>query len=116
MQTLPPMLPPSGNQKIWAMLSHLSGFIGVPFILPLVVYFAMRRESDYIAGNAASALNFHLSCFIYVICCVPLCYLLIGIPLIIAVAIASLILSIVAAIKASDGYCYHYPLSIPFFR
>jgi len=36
---------PSGNDKIWAMLSHLSIFFGVGIILPLIVYLAMRKES-----------------------------------------------------------------------
>lgn len=108
--------PPSGNHKIWGILSHLSGFIGVGFILPLVVYFAMRDDSEYVAANARAALNFHLSLLIYGLCCIPLIFVLIGIPLLIVLGLGSLVLSIIAAIKASDGGCYHYPLCIPFFR
>ena len=117
MQTdVPPPIPPNGNHKIWSILSHLSGFIGVGFILPLVVYFAMRQESDYVACNARSALNFHLSLLVYCICCIPLIFVLIGIPLLIILGLCSLVLSIIAAVKASEGECYHYPLCIPFFR
>jgi len=115
MNDVPPIVTPSGNHKIWSMLCHLSGFIGVGFILPLVVYFAMRRESEYVACNARSALNFHLSLLIYGICCIPLIFVLIGIPLLIVMALASFVLSIVAAVKASNGECFHYPLCIPFF-
>ncbi len=107
---------PSGNDKIWSILCHLSGFIGVPFILPLVVWLAMRRESAYVGQNAAAALNFHLSLILYGICCIPLAFVLIGIPLLILLILASLILSIVAAVKASEGEIFHYPLAIPFFR
>jgi len=115
MDTPPPVRVPTGNDKIWSILSHLSGFIGVPFILPLVVWLAMRKESAYVGQNAAAALNFHLSLIIYGICCIPLVFVLIGIPLLILLALASLILSIIAAVKASDGAVFKYPLAIPFF-
>jgi len=103
---------PRGNDKIWSILCHLSGFLGVGFILPLVVYLAMKGDSDYVRENAKEALNFHLSVLIYSLCCIPLLFVLIGIPLLIALGIASLILSIIAAMKASDNGCYRYPFTI----
>ena len=105
-------LAPTGNDKIWSMLSHLSALIGVGIILPLVVYLAMRRESDYVTANAREALNFHISIFIYCLCCIPLAFILIGIPLLILIGLGSLVLAIVAAVKASDGLCYRYPLTL----
>lgn len=105
-------LTPKGNEKIWSMLSHLSALLGVGFILPLVVYLAMRQESKYVAENAREALNFHLSVLIYCLCCVPLVFILIGIPLLIIIGVGSLVLAIVATIKASDGHCYRYPLTL----
>jgi uncharacterized protein len=101
---------PKGNDKIWSMLSHLSALFGVGLILPLVVYLAMRHESEYVAVNAKEALNFHISVYLYILCCIPLAFILIGIPLIILVALASFVLAIIATIKAADGQCYHYPL------
>lgn len=101
-----------GNEKIWSMLSHLSAILGVGFVLPLVVYLAMRRESSYVAENAREALNFHISVLIYCLCCVPLVFVLIGIPLLIIIGVGSLILAIIATVKASDGQCYRYPLTL----
>jgi uncharacterized Tic20 family protein len=103
---------PSGNAKIWSVLSHLSGFLGVGFILPLVIYLAMRKESAYVAQNAREALNFHISVLIYAICCIPLVFIIVGIPMLLALGGASLVLAIIAAVKASDGECYHYPLTL----
>jgi uncharacterized Tic20 family protein len=103
---------PSGNDKIWSVLSHLSGFLGVAFILPLVIYLAMRKESAYVAQNAREALNFHISVLIYAICCIPLVFVIIGIPMLLALVGASLVLAIIAAVKASDGECYRYPLTL----
>ena len=104
--------PARGNEKIWSMLSHLSALLGVGFILPLVVYLAMRKESEHVACNAREALNFHISLLIYGICCIPLVFLLIGIPLLILLGVAGLVFAIIAAVKASGGECYHYPLTL----
>jgi len=104
--------PAHGNEKIWSMLSHLSMFFGVGFILPLVVYLAMRKESDYVACNAREALNFHISLLIYGLCCVPLIFIVIGVPLLILLGLGSLVYAIIAAVKASEGRCYYYPLTV----
>jgi len=34
------------------------------------------------------------------------------VPLLIVIALAGFVLAIVAAVKASDGGCYHYPLTL----
>jgi uncharacterized Tic20 family protein len=107
---------PTGNDKIWSILSHLSALIGVGFILPLVVYLAMRGESEYVARNAKEALNFHISILIYCLCCVPLVFILIGVPLIIIIGLSSLVLAIIAAVKASHGEIYRYPLTLRLVR
>ena len=72
----------------------------------------MRKESEYVASNAREALNFHISVLIYALCCIPLVFILIGIPLLIVLGLGSLVLAIIATIKASDGLCYHYPLTL----
>jgi uncharacterized Tic20 family protein len=113
METPPPPPAPSGNHKIWSILCHLSTFLGIGYILlPLVVYLAMKDESDYVHSNASEALNFHLSLLIYGLCCIPLIFIVIGIPILILLWIGSLVFSIVAAIRASDGKTYHYPLTL----
>jgi uncharacterized Tic20 family protein len=107
---------PSGTDKIWAILSHVSGFLGVPFILPLVIYLAMKKESAYVASNAREALNFHLSLIIYGIGCGLVALTVIGLPVAVILcailAIASLVFSIIAAIRANEGSVYVYPLSL----
>ena len=111
-QIEPPRIGLTGSDRIWIVLSHLSPLLGVPFLLPLVVYLVMRNESPIVANNAREALNFHISLIIYVALCFPLTLILIGIPLLFVISIGSLILSIVAAVKGSDGVEYHYPACI----
>ncbi len=110
----PPVLvhAPSGNDKLWSVLCHLSGFIGAPILIPLIVYLVMKDDSPFVRRHAREALNFHLSLLIYGLLCIPLVFIFVGVPLLIALWIASLVLAIVATIKAGDGKAYAYPLTI----
>lgn len=115
----PPPVPvivsaPSGNDRLWSVFCHLSALLGVGFVFPLVVYLVMKDESPFVRAHAAEALNFHLSLLIYSLCCVPLVFVFVGVPLLFALGIAALVFSIVAAMKTSDGVVYRYPLSIRF--
>src|SRR5476649_735388 len=99
---LPPVtLPDQDNDKLLAILCHVSPFLGVPFILPLIVYLVKRGESELVAAHAKEVLNFHISLVIYFICAIPLC--LINIPIVVALGLLSFICAIVAAIRASEG-------------
>ena len=69
-------------------------------------------QTEYVATNAREALNFHITVLIYGLCCIPLVFILIGIPLLIVLGLGSLVLAIIATIKASDGQCYRYPLTL----
>jgi len=107
---------PRGSDKIWSILCHVSALLGTGLVLPLIVYFAMRGESDYVTANAREALNFHLSVLLYGLCCLPLLLIAIGGPLLALLGLASLVLAIIAAIKASEGGAYHYPLTLQFVK
>src|SRR5882724_8161628 len=78
----------------------------------LIIYLVKKGESEKITAHAREALNFHISLFIYGFCSVLLCVIFIGIPLLFALAIMALVLPIVAAVKASDGGFYRYPLTL----
>jgi uncharacterized Tic20 family protein len=119
MDTPNPRLPPvpiSSDEKIWAIACHLSLLIGVGFLLPFIVWLAKRHDSPVVTAHAAAALNFHISIILYAILCIPLVFLLIGIPLLALLGIGSVVLAIVAAVEASNGGFFHYPLCIPIFR
>lgn len=110
---LVPLQPrPSSHDKLWAVLCHLSGFFGVPFLLPLIVYLVMRGESPFVAAQARETLNFHLSLIIYGLLCLPLTFIVIGIPLLILLGLAGLVFAIIAALKVSEGGSYRYPFTI----
>jgi uncharacterized protein len=115
-QTPPPLESANGNDKLWSIFCHLSALVGVGIVLPLIVYLVMRKESAYVAANARSAFNFHLSVLLYGIICIPLIFIGIGGFLLLIIAVGSFILAIIAAVKAYEGNIYNYPLTIPFFH
>lgn len=94
--------------------------LGIGFLLPLIIWLVKREDSPLVAAHAREALNFHLSLAIYSIAAVILSFalfcFLIGFPVLLILGLGSVILAILAAIEASNGGFFHYPLTIPFFR
>lgn len=107
----------SKDERMWAMLCHLSGFAGylVPFgniIGPLVIWLIKKDQYAFVDDQGKEALNFQISIMIWAAVAIALCFVIIGIPLLIAVIIFSVVMTIVAAIKANEGEYYRYPLTI----
>jgi len=121
-QGSPPAKGKNNEEYTWGMACHLSAlaaFIGIPFghiLGPLVVWLIKRDQFPFVDAQGKEALNFQISMTIYAIVAFILCFVLIGIPLLIAIGILDLILVIVAAVKASTGQSYRYPLAIRFIR
>ena len=120
---------PSPGSRNWAAFAHLSTFsalVGVPFgniIGPLVIWLATRREDAYAERHAREALNFNLSLSLYglmlVVAGTVLLVVVIGLAVLLVAVLyffvfffVWLILSIVAAIAASRGEEYTYPLTM----
>ena len=104
--------PVATSDKALMILCHLSAFLGAAFLLPFIVWLVKRHDPDMVGAHAAEALNFHLSLLIYGILLIPFCLIWVGIPVLIAMGIASVVLAIIAAVKAGDGVLYRYPLTI----
>jgi uncharacterized protein len=100
------------------MLAHLSALAGLIMPLlgivigPLVVWLARRDESSFVAEHAREALNFNISVLIGAVVCGLLMLVFVGFLLGTALFIAWLVMTLVAAIKASEGEIYHYPFSL----
>lgn len=126
------------EQHNWAMICHLSAlaiFLPiVPFgniVGPLVVWLWKRHDVPGVNEHGRAALNFHLSIVIYLL----VAGLFIALPLFVlsfvpfaafvtipalfllallggALLLAEIILTVVAALKASDGKHYDYPFTL----
>lgn len=112
--TAVPITPDSRN---WAVIGHLSAFIqflGIPaFVGPLVVWL-MRKDDPFSADQAKEALNFNISIMIYGILSALAILLLVGLILLPIVVIGWFVLTIVAAVNASNSVAYRYPMTIRF--
>ena len=111
----------SETERNWSMLCHLSAFAGFffPFggiIGPLICWLTRKDESIWIDENGKSSLNFQLSILLYMILVFPLCFIIVGIPLMVALVFLKVLCIIIASVKASKGEEFRYPLSIPFIQ
>ena len=111
------IVPLTADDKTWGMIAHLSALAGfvIPFgnvIGPLVVWLIKKDTMPFVAEQGKEALNFQITVFIAVMICIPLMFILIGIPLMFVVGIGALVLSIIAAIKAQNGENYRYPFAL----
>jgi uncharacterized Tic20 family protein len=114
-----------GIQKdTYIVLMHLSQFAGflVPglgFILPIVLWLVNAKEYPEVDRHGKNITNFMISMLIYAtiagIFCITIIGIVIGLPMLIIIAILEIVFIIIAAIKASNGEYWKYPLSITFF-
>lgn len=107
----------AAEERTWAMLAHLSAFstFVVPFgsiLGPLLVWLIKKDTMPFAADQAKEALNFNITVLIAVVASLILFLVIVGIPLLIVVSVAWLVLTIVAAVQANSGIAYRYPLTL----
>ncbi len=112
---------PDKEERTWGMFCHLVVFLGliIPFatiIGPLVIWMIKRDEMPFVEDQGKESLNFQITMMLATIVSALLMFVLIGFVLIFVVIIFQLIVVIIASIKANEGVCYRYPLSIRFIK
>jgi len=105
----------------WAMFLHLSLLVGfvVPLLgllVPILIWQMKKAELPGIDAHGKMAVNWIISEIIYAVICVFLIFVIVGIPLLLALGIIAIIFPIVAGIKANNGEVWKYPLSISFLK
>jgi hypothetical protein len=111
----------SETERNWSMFCHLSAFAGFffPFggvIGPLICWLTRRDESSWVNINGKASLNFQLSMLLYIVLAIPLCFIIIGIPIVILLGTLKVVCVIIASVKAPKGELFRYPLVIPFIQ
>jgi uncharacterized protein len=108
----------SKDEQNWAMFCHLAALAGflIPFgnvIGPLVIWLVKKDTMPLVDKHGKEAVNFQITVSIAVLVCLLLMLVLIGIFLLFVVGIGALVLTIIAAVKVSNGELdYHYPFAI----
>jgi uncharacterized protein len=111
----------SETERNWAMLCHLSAFAGFffPFggiIGPLICWLTRKDDSQWVDQNGKSSLNFQMSILLYMVLAVPLCIIIVGIPIVVFLVFLKVICIIIGSVKAAKGEEFKYPVSIPFIQ
>jgi uncharacterized Tic20 family protein len=110
------------DARQWAMFCHLSALLGLlagslTFLGPLICWLAKRESSSYVDYHGKEALNFHLNILIYNLVLVAISIATCGVglivtgPLLAALGIYAIVMSILAGLKANEGDYYRYPLT-----
>lgn len=108
---------PGSEERNWAVGAHLSAllgaFTGIGAILgPLIVWLIKKDTMPFVDDQGKEALNFQITVLLAAIVCVVLMLVAIGFLLLVVLSIADLIFIIIAAVKASEGVAYRYPLNL----
>jgi hypothetical protein len=122
--SVPPVIEPgqtdremSRDARMWAMICHLAGFAfllpvvpGIGSVIgPLIAWLIKKDQYPFVDEQGKEAVNFQITMLIYGIVAALSMLICIGVVLLPAVAIVDIVLIIIAAIKANDGYHYRYP-------
>jgi uncharacterized Tic20 family protein len=109
------------SENNYLVLMHISQFAGfiIPFvgyIAPVVMWLLNKDASARVDATGKRILNFILSFLIYTVVSGILTLILLGFLLLAILGVMWLVFIIVAAVKASSGEDWDYPLAIKFFR
>ncbi|MCL1049803.1 DUF4870 domain-containing protein [Shewanella abyssi] len=109
------------DEKNMGIVVHLTSFSGylIPFgsiLGPLIVWLMQRDELPFVDSCGRNCLNFKISMAIYAMISAVLMLIGVGFILLGIIAIVDIVLTIIAAMKASEGESYKYPLSINFIK
>ncbi|MBN8741526.1 MAG: DUF4870 domain-containing protein [Xanthomonadaceae bacterium] len=107
------------------MFAHLSSLLGAlltggvgVFIGPLVIWLIKKETMPFVDDQGKEALNFNITIAIVGVALIVLSVITFGIGLILAlpvglaVSVAWLVFTVIAAIKSSEGVSYRYPLTL----
>lgn len=108
----------SSEAKNWGMLCHISALAGMlvggigTWIGPLVIWLLKKDEISFVDDQGKESLNFQITCFIGGLIGGITLIIGIGVLILLAVGILWLVFTIIAAVKASEGVAYRYPICL----
>jgi len=93
--------------KTMALLSY----IPIAFLGLIVAIISISQKNDaFSLYHAKQALTLYICWIVAVLCCAPLFFICIGIPLVMAVNVAALVLCVLGIINSSSGQCKPLPV------
>ena len=116
--TAAPMVPVTDpNARTWGMVGHLSAlsvlFTGVGNVVgPLIVWLVKKDEIPFAGDQAKEALNFQITWTIVALLLSWTICIGIGIVILPAIYLFTIVMAIVGGVKANNGEWYRYPATL----
>jgi uncharacterized Tic20 family protein len=103
MSEIPLPLKSDKEERMVALLAHISPYLGIGLILGPIIAMLIKQDSPFVQDQAKETLNFHLTMLIVsLVTC--------GIGAIVTLPML-LIFSIIGGVTAFQGTVYRYPLT-----
>ena len=123
----PPLPPPVNisaiaNVRSWCAFIHASALLGVVLhfpghlLPPLILWLIKRDEASELDAHGKEAVNFQISMLLYNLVAAVFCLVRVGFVFLAILWVLNTIFVIIAAIQASDGKFYRYPMTIRFIQ
>ncbi|MGI5950568.1 MAG: DUF4870 domain-containing protein [Brooklawnia sp.] len=109
--------------RMAATLAHLAGPISsfvsagwLAIVGPLVAWLIYKDRSPSVRAHAAEAFNFQVTMWLAAIAgglaCLTVILLPLGVVLILGAVVMSVVMGVIAALKAANDQDYHYPWAL----
>jgi len=106
------------DERLWSTLTHIGALVlsggGAGWLVALIAYLVLKDRGPFVRSHTATELNFQLTLLIAYVAGLILSIVVVGIFVLIAAWVLSIVLGIIAAVKANKGEYYEYPVAIKF--
>lgn len=108
-----PVNMPSKDERTWAMLCHLCvvGQIFLPILIlgPLLIWLIKGEQLPFVKMQGKEVLNFQITLFLAgIVCWILVLALGLGFILMGILAIYSIVVGVIGAVKTNEGVAYRY--------
>jgi uncharacterized Tic20 family protein len=101
----------TSEDRNFAVIAHLLGIVTM-FVGALIIWLIKKDDSPFVDDQAKEAINFQITIFIAQAVAGLLMAIGIGCVMMPVVLVANIVLCIVAALAASQGRWYRYPMTL----
>jgi uncharacterized Tic20 family protein len=105
---------PTPEERQWAMLCHVSAMLMYVTVIggllaPFVIWLLKRDQMPFVADQGKETINFQITVLLGLAASMVLMLVLVGFVLFWALLAFHFVVTIVAAVKVTEGVTYRYP-------
>lgn len=107
-------LAPEREERQWAMLCHVSAMLMYVtaiggLVAPFVIWLLKREEMPFVADQGKETINFQITILLALALSVVLMLVFVGVVIFWALLAFHFVVTLVAAVKVTEGVAYRYP-------